>query len=92
MVFFHLNVSLYGRRIIEALLFAKHLHRFCFWFEWLAKLNSKNSLESFLSLPSIFGYLGKETKNTAEHLIMNKIFIYPRPCANEDFVHRGSIG
>ena len=39
---------------------------------WVArtKLNSKKSLESFLSLPPIFGYLGKGTKNTAEHVIL----------------------
>ena len=30
----------------------------------------QKSLESFLSLPSIFGYLGKGTKNTAEHVIL----------------------
>ena len=56
------------------------------------KLNPKKSLESFLSLPSIFGYLGKETKNTAEHVIMKKIFIYTRACVNKEFVHSGSIG
>ena len=44
----------------------------------------------FLSLPSIFGYLGKETKNTAEHVILLS-FIYARPCVNKDFVHSGSI-
>ena len=49
------------------------------------KLNSKKSLESLLSLPSFFGYLGKGTKNTAEHIIMNKIFIYSRACLNKDF-------
>ena len=47
------------------------------------KLNSKKSLESLLSLPSFFGYLGKGTKDTAEHVIMNKIFIYARPCVNK---------
>ena len=61
---------------------------------WVAttKLISKNALERFLSLLSIFGYLEKETKNTAEHVIMNKIFIYASPCVNKDFVHSGSIG
>ena len=34
---------------------------------------------------SIFGYLGKETKNTDEHVIMKKI-------VNKDFLHSGSIG
>ena len=34
-------------------------------------------------MPSIFGYLGKETKNTAEHVIMKKIFIYAHPCVNK---------
>ena len=50
-------------------------------------------LERFSSLPAIFGYLalGKETKNTAEHAVMKKIFIYARPCVNKDFVHSGSI-
>ena len=56
------------------------------------KLNFKKNLESFLSLPSIFGYLGKETKNTAKHVIMNKIFIYARAWVNKDFVHSDSIG
>ena len=56
------------------------------------KLNSKKSLESILSLPSFFGYLGKGTKNTAGHVIMNKIFIYARACLNKDFVHSGPIG
>ena len=36
------------------------------------KLIFLKNLERFSSLPSIFGYLGKETKNTAEHTIMNK--------------------
>ena len=40
----------------------------------------------------MFGYLGKETKKTAEHVIMDKIFIYARPCVNKDFVHSSSIG
>ena len=39
-----------------------------------------------------FGYLEKETKNTAKHVIMNKIFIYASPCVNKDFVHSGSTG
>ena len=56
------------------------------------KLNSKKSLESLVSLPSFFGYLGKGTKDTAEHVIMNKIFIYARACLNKDFVYSGPIG
>ena len=56
------------------------------------KLNSKKNLESFSSLLSIFGYLGKETKNTAEHVSMKKIFIYAWACVNKEFVHSGSIG
>ena len=56
------------------------------------KLNSKKSLESLVSLPSFFGYLGKGTKDTAEHVIMNKIFIYVRACLNKDFVHSSPIG
>ena len=56
------------------------------------KLNFKKNLESFSSLASLFGYLGKETKNTAEHVIMKKIFIYARACVNKEFVHGGSIG
>ena len=59
------------------------------------QLNVKTSLESFLSLPLIFLYLGKETKNTAEHVIMNKFSIYAQACVNKenkDFVHSGSIG
>ena len=61
---------------------------------WVArtKLNSKKSLASLLSLPSFFGCLGKGTKNTAEHVITNKIFIYARACPNKDFVHSGPIG
>ena len=55
------------------------------------KLNSRTTLESFLSLPSIFGYLGKETKNTAKHVIMKKFVIYARACVNIDFVHCRSI-
>ena len=51
---------------------------------WVAK-TKLNSKKSFSSLPSIFGYLGKETKNTDEHVIMKKIL-------NKDFVHSGSIG
>ena len=46
------------------------------------KLNSRTTLESFLSLLSIFGYLGKETKNTAKHVIMKKFVIYARACVN----------
>ena len=52
----------------------------------------KKYLESFSSSPSSFGYLGKETKNPAEHVNMKKIFIYARACVNKEFVHSGSIG
>ena len=52
-----------------------------FFFIFIADCPKK----SFSSLPSIFGYLGKETKNTDEHVIMKKIL-------NKDFVHSGSIG
>ena len=38
--------------------FAKHLHRFCCWFEWLeAQFQNNTMLESLSLLPSIFGYL-----------------------------------
>ena len=38
--------------------FAKHLHRFCCWFEWLeAQFQNNTMIESFSLLPSIFGYL-----------------------------------
>ena len=41
-------------------------------------------LESVSSLPWIFGHFNstwdKETKNTAEHVTMEKIFIYARAC------------
>ena len=61
---------------------------------WVArtKLNSKKSLESFSSLPSILGYLGKETKNTAEHVIIKNIFIYARVCVNKEVIHSRSLG
>ena len=49
------------------------------------KLNSKKKSRKILSLPSTFEYLGKETKDTAEHVNMNK-----RACVNKDFVHSGS--
>ena len=61
---------------------------------WVArtKLNSKTNLESFSSFPSIFSYLGKETKNTAEHVIIKNIFIYARACVNKEVIHSGSLG
>ena len=34
----------------------------------------------------------KATKNTAERVIMKKIFIYAGACVNKDFVHSGSTG
>ena len=41
----------------------------------------------------IFGYLGKETKNTAEHFIIKNIFIYARACVNKEVIrHSGSLG
>ena len=46
------------------------------------KINSKRK---FLVIAVDFGYFGKETKDTDEHVIMKKIL-------NKDFVHRGSIG
>ena len=55
------------------------------------KLNSKKKSTKSLSLPSIFGYLEKETKNTAEHVMMNKIFIYARPCVRSDFIQSGAL-
>ena len=36
--------------------------------------------------------IGKETKNTAEHVIMKKIFIYARASVNKEIVHSGSVG
>ena len=85
---------LFNDGIIQTLLFAKHI--FTAFAVGLSvartKLNFKKNLESFLSLPSIFGYLGKETKNTAKHVITNKIFIYARAWVNKDFVHSDSIG
>ena len=61
---------------------------------WVArtKLNSKTNLERFSSLPSIFEYLGKETKNTAELVIIKNIFIYARVCVNKEVIHSGSLG
>ena len=61
---------------------------------WVArtKLNSKTNLERFSSLPSIFGYLGKETKNTAELVIIKNIFIYARVYVNKEVIHSGSLG
>ena len=47
----------------------------------------QKNLESFSSLPSIFGYLGKETKNTDEHVIMKK-----KKTLNKNFVHSTCIG
>ena len=37
-------------------------------------------------MPSIFGYLGKETKNTAEHVIIKQIFLYARECVNKELL------
>ena len=94
-VFFE-NVSLYGR-FFNAHFRLYYLRNIFTAFLILlvlvarTKLNSKKSLESFLSLSSIFGYLGKETKNTSEHVIMNKILIYARPCVNKEFVHSCQI-
>ena len=47
--------------------------------------------ERFSSLPSIFGYLalGKETKNTAENVVMKKDLYLRTPLVNKDFVHSG---
>ena len=36
--------------------------------------------------------IGKETKNTAEHVIMKKMVIYARASVNKEIVHSGSIG
>ena len=36
--------------------------------------------------------IGKETKNTAEQVIMKKIFIYARASVNKEIVHSGSVG
>ena len=36
--------------------------------------------------------IGKETKNTAQHVIMKKIFIYARASVNKEIVHSGSVG
>ena len=79
MVFFLLNVSLYGRHfqpIIQTLLFAKYLHRFCYWFEseWLGRslIPKKKCLESFFLIVVDFWVLSKREENTAEHIIMNK--------------------
>ena len=58
------------------------------------KLSPKKRQESFLSLMSSFGFLGKEAKITAEHVIMNKIlalFTHGHT-VNKDFVHSSSIG
>ena len=63
-VFFHLNVSLYGR------LFNKSFRLFYLrniFTAFAIGLSGYNKAK--LSLPSIFGYLGNETKNTAEHVI-----------------------
>ena len=36
--------------------------------------------------------IGKETKNTAEQVIMKKIFIYARASVKKEIVHSGSVG
>ena len=82
------------QRIIQALLFAQHLHCFCCLVglsgQNEATLKKKKKKVSFSSLPSIFGYLGKETINIAEHVIMKKIYL--RAFVNKEFVHGGLIG
>ena len=49
------------QRIIQTLFFLKHLHRFCWWFYFNETKFQNKSRKFFLSLPSIFGYLGIET-------------------------------
>ena len=65
--------------------------RFCCWFEWL---EAQKCQKVFHHCGRLLGtqYLGKETKNTSEHVIMKKkIFIYARASGNKAFVHSGSI-
>ena len=69
-----LTVSLYGRLFIESFRLYYLRNIFTAFAVGLSGQNEAKfqKLESFLSLPSIIGYLGKETKNTAEHVIMKK--------------------
>ena len=74
-VSFQLNVSPYGRLFDDSgsTICRKHLHLFCWWFEWLEAKFQKN-LERFSLLPSMFEHLvlRKKTRNTAEHVIHEK--------------------
>ena len=75
-----LTVSLYGRLFNESFRLYYLRNIFTAFAVGLSGQNEAKfqKLESFLSLPSIFGYLGKETKNTAEHVIMKKKTFYLR--------------
>ena len=55
------------------------------------KLIPKKSRKFFI-IAVDFWVLRKRDENTAEHVIMKKIFIYARACVNKEFVHSGSIG
>ena len=43
----------------------------------MTRSSTPKILERFSSLPSIFGYLGKETKNIAGHVVV-KLYLYLR--------------
>ena len=77
-----------GMLVFQALLFAKHLPRFCCWLSGY-KLNSKNGRKFYIKAIDFWVlYLGKEAKNTAEYVFIKKIFI--RTYVNKDFVHSSS--
>ena len=58
------------------------------------ELNSKTARKFFIFAVDfwVLSCQDKGMKNTAEHVIMKKIFIYRQACINKVFVHSGSIG
>ena len=87
MVFFLVNVSLYGRLFNESFRLYYLRNIFTAFAVGLSgqKLNSKNARKIFIIAVDfwVLSTYDKETKNTDEHIIMKKIFIYARACVNK---------
>ena len=69
------NIGWSDQFVVQALLYYYWRNIFTAFAVGLSGYNKarfQEKLESFSSLLSIFGYLGKETKNTAEHVIMQE--------------------
>ena len=63
-------------------------------FEWLERsyISKKKSRKFFIIAVDFWVHRKRDEKNTAEHVIMKKIFIYARACVSKKIVHSGSIG